>query len=109
MLVVMKFSGVCSVALIRYPAILPEECVMKKRLAVFVASSLFTVVAAATSFSEDQILHATFIAFQQPGVVTAEEIRHSRELLVAAARQGHSLARTVVARQYSPEKFALIT
>ncbi|MCK9505743.1 MAG: hypothetical protein M0Q95_16395 [Porticoccaceae bacterium] len=80
---------------------------MKRLWVLLVISNLVAAAATAASFSEDQILGAAFVAFQQPGVFTVAEIKASRELLVVAARQGDTLARTVIARQYQSEKFAL--
>ena len=50
----------------------------------------------ATDYAEAEILHATFAAFQQPGVFSADYIADQKRMLEAAARQGNAVARLVV-------------
>lgn len=59
----------------------------------------------AAPVSEDEVLHATFAAFQQPGVLSQQHIEESRDLLAHAAQEGNQLARLVMARQESDGGF----
>lgn len=63
---------------------------------------------AATSPGEEDILHAAFVAFQEPGIFTAKEIRNSRDMLVQAARGGNKIARLVISRQEDPDSFSIL-
>jgi hypothetical protein len=49
-------------------------------------------------YSEDEVLHATFVAFQQPGILSAEYIAEQRMLLQTAANAGNSDAKLVMER-----------
>lgn len=49
-------------------------------------------------YTESDILHATFAAFQEPGVFSGDYIAEKRQLLATAARQGNRLALLVVER-----------
>jgi len=82
---------------------------MKHLLALFLLSSLCTAPAVvAAPYTDDDVLHATFVAFQEPGILTVEDIQHSRELLVSAACQGDLIARLVIASQHQGESFPVV-
>ena len=53
-------------------------------------------VSSAADYAEPDILHATFIAFQQPGVFSEDYIASQKRILEDAARQGNAVARLVV-------------
>ena len=63
---------------------------------VLATASCLPLIAFATEVTEDQVLHATFAAFQQPGVFSAEYIARQRQVLVMAAREGNAIARLVI-------------
>ena len=49
-------------------------------------------------YSEEDVLHATFVAFQQPGILSAEYIAEQRMLLQTAANAGNTDAKLVMER-----------
>lgn len=63
---------------------------------------------ATTPPGEDDVLHATFVAFQEPGIFTARDIQDSREVLAHAARMGNKAARLVIDRQENPDSFTML-
>jgi len=75
--------------------------------AMLIAVAAATAPALAATITEDQVLHATFAAFQQPGVLSKEHIHNSRKLLVTAARQGNETALLVLSRQDQPGRFTV--
>lgn len=74
---------------------------MKTFLTLIASSLLLSVPAVATETGVaegDEILHAVFAAFQEPGILSEEHIAASQTLLVSAAENGNYTARLVVDR-----------
>lgn len=74
---------------------------MKTFLPLALSSLLLSVSSVAsevTTPESDEILHAVFAAFQEPGVLSEEHISASQALLVSAAESGNFMARLVVDR-----------
>ena len=64
----------------------------------FLLAGVFYLPILCNSFeaTEDEVLPATFIAFQAPGILSQEYIDEQQTVLEMAAKDGNSIARLVV-------------